>query len=252
MKKLISSKCIRLWLFLLASSRCVRAQLVPVPNVEELYSAVNNPANAGATLVLAPGTYWLSPSDPYGGPRPKGGRIELQMDMSLMGVEGDRDAVVISAVNLPASSFPTTTNGVATGPNGAVRMGLGHNALEWLTVRDSIKGQDNINTGLQPLDPGDAYIRVAHIASSGSNRGLDILNFGPNTSGQTIEAEVVDSYFFENPNGTSVGGPFGKLFEYGKYRQCAVVRQSHMGPQAGLEHGKQRGDRLDGERRFFR
>jgi hypothetical protein len=137
------------------------------------------------------------------------------MDMSLMGVEADRDAVVISAVNLPASSFPTTTNGLATGPNAAIRMGLGHNALQWLTVRDTINGQDNINTGLQPLDPGDAYILVAHIASSGSNRGLDILNFGPTTSGQTIEADVVDSYFFENPFGTSVGVRSGNFSNTG-------------------------------------
>jgi hypothetical protein len=204
-KKLNSAKHIRLWLFVLALSRCVVAQVVPVSNVEELYNAVNNPANAGATLVLAPGTYMLSAIDPNNVPRPKGGRIEFQMDMSLMGVEGDRDAVVINGSGLPASSFPTTTNGIATGPSAAIRMGLGHNALEWLTVRDVINGQDNINTGLQPLDPGEAYILVAHVASSGSNRGLDILNFGPNSSGQTIEAEVIDSEFFDNPAGTSVG-----------------------------------------------
>jgi hypothetical protein len=74
---------------------------------------------------------------------------------------------------------------VATGPNAAVRMGLGHNALEWLTVRDAVNGQANIDTGLQSLDPGTAYIRVAHIASTGSFRGLNIQNFGPQTSGQT-------------------------------------------------------------------
>src|SRR5262249_22109115 len=121
-KKLISAKYIRLWLFVLALSRCVLAQVVPVSNVEELYTAVNNPANAGATLVLAPGTYWLSATDPNNVPRPNGGRIEFQTDMSIMGVEGDRSLVVINASGLPASSFPTTTNGVATGPNGAVRM----------------------------------------------------------------------------------------------------------------------------------
>ena len=99
MKRLGSSNRILLWLFALALSRCALAQVViPISNVEELYSAVNNPANAGATLVLAPGTYMLTPTDPYGAPRPKGGRIEFQMDMSLMGVGADRDAVVISAV----------------------------------------------------------------------------------------------------------------------------------------------------------
>jgi hypothetical protein len=49
-KKLITGKYIRLWLFVFALSRCALAQVVPVSNLEELYSAVNNPANAGATL----------------------------------------------------------------------------------------------------------------------------------------------------------------------------------------------------------
>lgn len=205
MKKLGFSNCVLSWLIVLALYPSALAQVIQISNVEELYSAVNDPANAGATLVLAPGTYMLSAIDPNNVPRPKGGRIEFQMDMSLMGVEGDRDAVVINGSGLPASSFPTTTNGIATGPSAAIRMGLGHNALEWLTVRDVINGQDNINTGLQPLDPGDTYILVAQVASSGSNRGLDIFNFGPNSSGQTIEADIIDSYFFDNPAGTSVG-----------------------------------------------
>lgn len=215
MKRLRSSKFIFLWLVMVALRATVVAQVIQISNVEELYNAVNDPANAGATLALAPGTYMLSAIDPNNVPRPKGGRIELQMDMSIIGVEGDRDAVVINGSGLPASSFPTTTNGIATGPNAAIRMGLGRNALEWLTVRDTINGQDNINTGLQPLDPADAYVLVAHIASSGSNRGLDILNFGPNSSGQTIEADVIDSYFFDNPAGTSVGVRSGNFSNTG-------------------------------------
>jgi hypothetical protein len=140
----------------------------------------------------------LSAVDAAGVTRPNGGRIQLQPNMSLIGVEGDRDAVVINAFNLPTTSFPTSANGVATGPNAAVRMGLGHNSIEWLTVRDARNGQANIDTGLQPLDPADTYIRVAHVASTGSTRGMNILNFGPQSSGQTIEAEIVDNYFFDN------------------------------------------------------
>lgn len=102
------------------------AQIVPVANIEELYAAVNNPAYAGATIDLAPGIYPLSALDATGIPRQNGGRLELQLDMSLKGVEGDRSAVIISAVNLPASSFPQSN-----GPNAAVRMGRGRNALEW-------------------------------------------------------------------------------------------------------------------------
>lgn len=196
--KLSSCNSVVLCLIVLVLCRFARAQSIQIANVEELYGAVNNPDNAGATLILAPGTYMLSAIDPNGVARPNKGRIQLQRDMSLMGVEGDRDAVVINAINLPTSSFPTSANGVATGPNAAVRIGLGHNTIEWLTVRDARNGQANIDTGLQPVDPADTYIRVAHVASTGSTRGMNILNFGPQSSGQTIEADIVDGYFFEN------------------------------------------------------
>jgi hypothetical protein len=197
--------------FFLAQSPAAQAQTIPVFDVDALYEAINDTANAGATLVLAPGTHMLSVNDPNGIPRPKGGRLELQPDMSLRGTEGDRSAVVISAFNLPASSFPQSVNGVPTGPNAAVRMGLGHNALEWLTVRDARSGSANIDTGLQPLDPGTAYVRIAHIASTGSIRGLNILNFGPQTSNQTIEAEIVDCQFFDNVLSVSEGVRLGNF-----------------------------------------
>jgi len=206
-KKLGSGTCILFWLISLALSPRAVAQVIQVSNVEELYSAVNDSANAGAAIVLSSGIYMLSALDPNGVPRPKGGRIELQPDMSLTGVVGDRSLVVINAFNLPASSFPAG----ATGPNAAVRMGLGHNALEWLTVRDAGNGQANIDTGLQPVDPGTTFIRVAHVASTGSTRGMNILNFGPKTSGQTIEADIIDSYFFENTLGVSEGIRMGNF-----------------------------------------
>jgi hypothetical protein len=193
---------------MLALRMAAVAQTIQISNVEELYSAVNNSANAGANLVLAPGTYMLSAVDPSNAPRPKGGRIELQPDMSLTGVEGDRDAVVISASGLPASSLQSGAGGVA-GPSAAVRMGLGHNALEWLTVRDT-KGA-NIDAGLQALDPGTTYILLAHIASTGGNRGLNLINYGPQTSGQIIEADIIDSYFFDNTLGISEGLRIGNF-----------------------------------------
>ena len=182
------------------------AQIVPVANIEELYAAVNNPAYAGATIDLAPGIYPLSALDATGIPRQNDGRLELQLDMSLKGVEGDRSAVIISAVNLPASSFPQSN-----GPNAAVRMGRGRNALEWVTVRDARLGQANIDTGLQSLDPDPAYVRIAHVASTGSTRGLNILNFGRQTSGQIIEADVEDSHFFDNTFNLAEGMRIGNF-----------------------------------------
>src|SRR4051812_28110839 len=86
MKKLSLSSGILPCLVMLALSHAAVAQMIQISNVEELYSAVNNPANAGATLVLSPGTYMLSVNDPNNVPRLKSGRIELQPDMSLTGV----------------------------------------------------------------------------------------------------------------------------------------------------------------------
>jgi hypothetical protein len=83
----------------------VLATTLTVTDVEQLYAAVNNPENAGSDILLAPGTYVLSAVDGTGAPRPNGGRIELQQDMSLYGDAGDRSAVVIDAGALPASSF---------------------------------------------------------------------------------------------------------------------------------------------------
>ena len=196
-------------LIVLGISQAVAAHTITVSNVDELYDAVNNSGNAGATIVLAPGTYMLSVNDGHGTARPKGGRLELQPDMSLRGVEGNMNAVVINAFNLPPSSFPA--NGVPAGPNAAVRMGLGRNALEWLTVRDARSAQANIDTGLQPLDPGPAYIRIAHVASTGSTRGLNVLNFGRDASNQTIEADIVDSHFFDNDENLSEGVRLGNF-----------------------------------------
>jgi hypothetical protein len=179
------------------------ADTVSVSNVEELYSAVNDSSNAGATLELAAGTYRLSPSNPAGQPRPKGGRIELQPDMSIVGEVGDRASVVINAWDLPAASY------VGVGPSAALRTGKGTNSVEWLTVRDARFGQANIDTGLQA--PGVAYIRIAHVAATGSARGCNVLNFGPAASGETIEVEIIDNEFFENPFGVSEGMRIGNF-----------------------------------------
>src|SRR5689334_24142830 len=105
MKTVIRSSRICMWLLMIVLSPLASAQVIPVSNLEELYEAVNNPNNVGATVALAEGVYMLSATTPAGAARPKGGRIELQKDMSLIGVEGDRNLVVINAFNLPAASF---------------------------------------------------------------------------------------------------------------------------------------------------
>lgn len=166
------------------------ARPVLVLNIEQLYAAVNNPANAGATIVLAPGVYMLSVNDERGMPRPNRGRLELQENMSLQGSVDNRGAVVIDASDLPVSSYQTPQL------TGAIRIGRGSNTIEWLTVRRAVNGSANIETDL--IWPGTAYIRIAHTASTGSVRGLDIRNLGAAAAGAVIVAEIVDNDLFSN------------------------------------------------------
>jgi hypothetical protein len=200
-----------LGLLMLLASPCAMAHTIPVPDIEALYRAVNDPANVGATLQLARYTYRLSVTDPYGTTRPNGGRLELRRDMKLRGVVGDQAAAIISAYDLPPGSFPQTENDVNIGPNAAVRMGLGQNSLEWLTVVDARNGQANIDTGLQRLDPGSTTIRLDHVSSTGSARGLNALNFGPATSGQHIDMEILNSEFYDNDIGQAQGVRIGNF-----------------------------------------
>ena len=60
----------------------VAATVLNVADVEQLYAAVNDPANEGAAIILAPGTYVLSALTAAGVARPNAGRLELQQDMS--------------------------------------------------------------------------------------------------------------------------------------------------------------------------
>jgi hypothetical protein len=165
-------------------------------NVEGLYSAVNDPQNVGHEIVIAPGLYMLSVNGPGGTPRPNRGRLELQENMSLQGTAGDREAVVIDAINLPLSSFSAPPIPLT----GAIRIGRGSNSIEWLTVRNAVNGNANIGTEL--VSTGTVYIRVAHVASTNSQRGLDVRNFGAAGAGRVIEAEIVDNDFYNNRIGT--------------------------------------------------
>lgn len=175
-----------------------------VSNVEELYAAVNDPHNAGRRVVAAPGIYMLSATDPNGSPRPNGGRLEFQHDMSLIGVIGNREAVVISAINMPSSSL---TGGPI--PLAPIRLGRGSNAVEWLTLRDSKFGLGNIVNGL--AYSGTPHIRIAHIASTGAAYGISFFNFGPTFSGKTLELDIVDNDLFEAAIGLRTGFRIGNF-----------------------------------------
>jgi len=65
-KKTGSSNYTLLWLIVLALGHSAVAQMIQISNVEELYSAVNDPANAGTTLGLSPERTCSRPAIPAG------------------------------------------------------------------------------------------------------------------------------------------------------------------------------------------
>jgi len=166
-------------------------KFVQVTNVEELYTAVNSSANSGASVAIAPGVYMLSATDPNGVARPKGGRLELQENMSLIGTVDDRSAVVIDAINLPSSSY----DGVVPS-TGAIRMGRGANSLEWLTITNSRLGGAGIIAHLSAL--GTAYIRIAHVTSIDNTRGIDIRNVDAVSPAYVIDSDIIDNDLVHN------------------------------------------------------
>lgn len=175
------------------------APLVNVATVEELYAAVNNSANAGNQIVMTAGVYALSVNDGSGAARPNGGRLELQENMSLRGVAGNRGAVIIDAANLPTSSYAAPIANT-----GAIRTGRGANAVEWLTVRNAVGGGAGIIVHLN-APGGTAFVRIAHCVSTGSPRGVDIRNVGNSATGYILEAELVDNDFNGNRVSTAQG-----------------------------------------------
>jgi hypothetical protein len=171
------------------SQLSVAETVLSVADVEQLYAAVNDPANEGAAITLAPGTYVLSPNNAAGVGRPNGGRLELQRDMSLYGVTDDRSTVVIDATGLPAFSLS-----VPFGRTGPVRIGRGSNTIEWLTVLGPPEAAAGIATEL--AGTASTRIRVAHVASGGTSRGVDVRNVGAANAGRRIVAEIVDNELF--------------------------------------------------------
>jgi hypothetical protein len=176
--------------------------VVNVADVEQLYAAINDPANQGAMLLLAPGTYVLSAKNASGANRPNAGRLELQRDMSVSGVAGDRAAVVIDAAGLPQSSFT-----MPFGRTGVFRTGHGRTAIEWLTIAGNPLAAAAIETEL--VSTPEAQVRVAHVLAGNSARGVDVRNVGAPMAGRRLHAEIIDSEFFRGVEGIRVANFIG-------------------------------------------
>jgi len=172
-----------------ANTKKIKA--INVINISQLYDAVNDPANAGSLLVLAPGTYILNAS------YPNAGRLELQFNMQLQGQPGNSDKVVIDASALPGTSFVPPNNFPAA-RTGAIRMGRGYNIIEWLTVKGNATAQalSAIETDL--IWQGVSRVRIAHVKVTGARIGIDIRNAGIASAGRILEANLEENELVEN------------------------------------------------------
>jgi len=164
---------------------------VRISNVTELYAAINDPANTSVQIELSPGIYSLSANFP------NSGRLELLENMSLIGTSGHKEEVIIDASSLPGTSFVPPNNFPAA-RTGAIRMGRGYNALEWLTVKGNASAQSLSAIDTDLIWEGISQVRIAHVKVSGARIGIDIRNTGAASVGRIIEAELEENEIVEN------------------------------------------------------
>jgi hypothetical protein len=162
-----------------------------VRTVGELYAKVNNPAFAGATLVLEAGTYVLSEQFP------NLGRLELQENMSIRGEIGNRSAVTIDTSQLPPESHLLDPDNPTSLRISSIIVGHGRNTVEWLTIEGNAIAAGGIGTDHPGTLP--TTIKIAHVKSSDksgqlNSRGVDIRNLGT-MKGRRIDVEIEDCEF---------------------------------------------------------
>lgn len=134
------------------------SRVINVHTVNELYVAVNNPANHGVTVRLAPGTYVLSTLYPQGAVRPNRGSLRMPPGMSLVGSEkrvdtngdgvpdpvsnatpddftvaGTETIIDGSALDLPYEARADCTGAPFAAPNPVIHIGV-ENTISHLTV----------------------------------------------------------------------------------------------------------------------
>jgi hypothetical protein len=189
-----------------------------VSDISQLYAAINDADNAGTTIVLAAGTYLLSPG------YPNAGRLELLENMQLQGQPGYPELVIIDASVLPGTSFVPANNFPAP-RTGAIRMGRGKNSIEWLTVKGnaSMQAFSVIDTDL--IWTGVSHVTVAHCVVSGGRNGIDIRNVGVASIGRVLEAELSNNEVFEN----FVQQGVGVLIQNANGASGAIIRASLRG-----------------------
>jgi hypothetical protein len=169
----------RILLLAAATMACLQAQpRIVVSNVNQLYAAVNNAGNAGATVHLAAGVYTLNSSlSPA-----TSGRIVLQPGMNLEGetvlVDVDGDGWPDTAANQSVVDGSTIS--------GASRIAIveagRQNRVEALTVVGSGRLQavgSGIGTSMVPAEEEIGLtVRGCLIVGTG-RRGIQVIRLGP-------------------------------------------------------------------------
>ncbi len=179
------------------SSKLKAKKKIYVSDLDGLYAAVNNPGNAGTDVILAAGTYVLNAS------YPNGGRLELQMDMSLRGKPGHIDAVLIDQSSLPFASFRLSPTVSVAG----IRMGRGTNSLEWL----SIKGGSLIANPLSVVEPDllgtKTIVEISHVNldCNGSRIGILLRNRLDEHANRIVFASIKHCEIFGATNAVGAG-----------------------------------------------
>ena len=156
---------------------------VSISTTEDLYAAVNDPANEGVTIDLAPGTYVLTPLDASGSPRPNLGSLILQPGMVLRGhnqyVDPDGDGVwdpqdpnQPEIYADPATETIIDAAGLTglTGPMNVITLGPA-NGVDHLTVRNNTHAGALIGVNQKPSDGGlQGFVRDCIVENG--QRGL--------------------------------------------------------------------------------
>lgn len=168
-----------------------------VTTVAQLYSAVNDPNNAGAEINLSPGVYLLDAS------YPNGGRLELQNDMQLVGQPGQSEAVLIDQSALPVNSFRLTP----TVSTGGIRVGKGDNSLEWLSIKGGALAVNPFSVIETDLLGEHTSLSISHVIvnCNGSRTGIMLRNRLDEHSGRVIQASLEHNEMFGAVNAPGAG-----------------------------------------------
>lgn len=175
---------------------------IVVSDVEALYDAVDNPNNAGKTIVLRPGSYVLSRRR-AGQERLNKGRLELQRDMSLRGEDPSLCVLETSPTDLPKfDEIPGARSGM-------IRTGLGNHTIEKLTIIAPSPAGSGISTDLPDPQSQETTIVIAKVISGDPNsehgtRGVDIRNTGTAVIGRHLKAFIEKCEFHGGTQGIRI------------------------------------------------